>query len=536
MVSFSLFWNRDRPASQYDGENLLVILKLLINIQVLNLLDIQKISVYSLSLKQRPDHMKKKIICFIYLSFLLFSISCQNQSKVELILQKTETFIEQHPDSALVLLQQIPDAQHLKRKTYYQYYLLQIQAKDKSYKDITSDTLIYNIQKYYDNKKDIEKAALASFYCGRILQEQKKYKKALQIYLDAEKYLKQSNNINLKGLFQNSIGIIKYQQLLTDNAIGHFRQAEKHFHQAKNYRNEIVTNNLIGNCLLIQEKTDSAFNYYFKALNLADKHKFKREQAGIRESIGVAYREVKDWQRAKFFFEEAWIYSEDSLKKARLSYNMAHLYKQMQIYDSATFCLSRALKYLPPEKENYLTANIFKTWSSIEENNQNFQKALEKYKLYSKHLATILEENENSAILEIEGKYKYQLIENRNKQLMIERQRILLFSMSILLILIVLVLVVVRRSTQNERKLKEAEQKIYQMKELARNFNEKENSFRNILLRHFDILKKTALLEDSLREDEKKTGKQLLQKFNKVVYGEKKLDWNILYQTLNKGV
>ena len=71
------------------------------------------------------------------------------------------------------------------------------------------------------------------------------------------------------------------------------------------------------------------------------------------------------------------------------------------------------------------------------------------------------------------------------------------------------------------------------MKELARNYNDNEDSFRSILLRHFDILKKTALLEGYLNEEEKGKGKKLLRKFNEVVYGSKDLEWAVLYQTLD---
>lgn len=150
--------------------------------------------------------MKKVIHTLIYLSFLLqlLGVSCKKQHvEVEPILQKVETFVEQNPDSALVLLHEITDAQKLKKELYYQYFLLEIQAKYKSYKDITADTLIFSIRDYYNNKNDKEKAGLATFYCGRVFQEQKNYKKALQQFLDAEQYLEQSDNLNLKGLCQN---------------------------------------------------------------------------------------------------------------------------------------------------------------------------------------------------------------------------------------------------------------------------------------------------------------------------------------------
>lgn len=478
--------------------------------------------------------MKKGISILIYLGFLILSISCLNQSeRVVPILQKAETLVEQYPDSALVLLNEIPDAHKLKKSLYYRYYLLQIQAKDKSYKDITSDTLIFNIQKYYANKNDIEKAALATFYWGRVSQEQKKYEKALHTYLGAEQYLKQSKNINLKGLFRSSIGEVYYQQLLKDEAILHLKLAADYFHQAGNYRNEIGVTRITANSFLMQENVDSAFVYYFKALFLADKHELKREQLSVREGLGVAYREIGDWERSETYFREAWAFSSDSLHKARLSSNLARLFELQGKNDSTIYNLQKALSYLPQEQNNFLAANIYRTWSATEEKALDFQSALEKFKLYNKHLAQIISENKNSAILEIEAKYNFQLIENKNKQLLIERQRNLLLSLGLLLIFAMLILLFLNCAIRRERKLKEAEQKVLQMKEMARRYNEREDSFRNVLIRHFDILKKTALLEKYLREDERKKGEHLLRKFNEVVYGRKKMGWDLLYQTLN---
>ena len=55
-----------------------------------------------------------------------------------------------------------------------------------------------------------------------------------------------------------------------------------------------------------------------------------------------------------------------------------------------------------------------------------------------------------------------------------------------------------------------------------------------MLFQHFDIFKKIALLESHLIEEEKKQGRRLLKKVNDIVYNENSLDWNMLYDTLNK--
>jgi DNA-binding CsgD family transcriptional regulator len=89
------------------------------------------------------------------------------------------------------------------------------------------------------------------------------------------------------------------------------------------------------------------------------------------------------------------------------------------------------------------------------------------------------------------------------------------------------------QNIQNKKKLLETQHRAYQLKELARSFSHIESSFRNTLLEHFQIMKKVALLEEYLRDDEKKQGQHLIKIFNKIVYGQEKLDWDKLYQSMN---
>lgn len=135
--------------------------------------------------------------------------------------------------------------------------------------------------------------------------------------------------------------------------------------------------------------------------------------------------------------------------------------------------------------------------------------------------------------MEIQRKYDFQLLQNHNKQLRLDRQRILLFSSLAVLSAVILFLLVSWRSMQRKKEILEAEQKIYQLKELARSFDKKERSFRTTLLAHFDILKKAALLEAYMKEDDRKKGAYLIRKFNEIVYGQAKPDWNVLYRTMN---
>lgn len=480
--------------------------------------------------------MKKELTILIFLSTVILGISCQHQSKrVEPILQKAEQILDQSPDSALVVLDEITNAQKLKKTLYYQYYLLKIQAKYKSYEDISSDTLIFKIREYYKKKNKLDDAALAAFYGGRVYHEQNKYEKAMQQYLVAESDLGKSSNLNLKGLCKSAIGQVYYEQLLKREAIVYYKQAKEYFKRVENYKNEIIVTNQIGNCFLMDEKQDSAFFYYKQAHALAEEHKYRNQQASINISLGVAYERIKDWERAQLYYNEALILSDDSLDIARIYSNIAEMNQAQEKNDSAKYYLQQSLLFLPSEKFNLVTANIYKTWSAIEESESNYFEALAKYKLYNSHLANILTDNRNAAILEIEEKYNFQLVENKNKQLLIDTQRIILVSLVAILISVIIILAFYRRVAKREKELIEAEHKIMQLQKMADKFDENENSYRNVLISHFDLIKKAALVEKYLNEDERKKGQNLLSKFNQVVYGKKNLNWDLLFETLNKG-
>jgi len=45
----------------------------------------------------------------------------------------------------------------------------------------------------------------------------------------------------------------------------------------------------------------------------------------------------------------------------------------------------------------------------------------------------------------------------------------------------------------------------------------------------FGILRKTVLIESLLTETEQKSGRKLIKKFNNIVYGQDKMDWDKMY-------
>lgn len=73
-----------------------------------------------------------------------------------MIFAESESLLGTDPDSALSVLKTILYPEELSEKEYNRYALLKIQAKYKSYQDITSDSVILSVPDYYLKRKMIQ--------------------------------------------------------------------------------------------------------------------------------------------------------------------------------------------------------------------------------------------------------------------------------------------------------------------------------------------------------------------------------------------
>ncbi len=316
----------------------------------------------------------KKINYLIILIAFLFCISCRKKAnEVIPVLKQAEAIMEQNPDSALVLLNRISNVEKLNMALKNKHYLMLVEAKDKCYKDITSDTLIFKVRDYYLNFKDNDMIALSAFYCGRVLQAQKKYDDALLMYITHEAFFEQNKNYKLQGLYNSSIGSIYYWKLLCNKAIVHFQKAEVFFNKAKNIEYAVAMYSSIGNCFLIEGKTDSAFVNYKEALLLSDKYNLPKEKVRIYQNMGVAFNLINDSENSEKYLHEAFHYSTDSIEKSKILYNLSDLFIKKMNYDSATYYFNKSFAYLSNQSDNNFIAEMYRTWSNVEEKNKTLK-------------------------------------------------------------------------------------------------------------------------------------------------------------------
>ena len=111
--------------------------------------------------------MKKNIVFLLTLIHITL-ISCDGIGHKAIDFRKVEDFMPQHPDSALMLLEQIENKENLSRKDKAHYYLLLAEAQDKTFVKHETDSLITIATDYYEETDDLERKAKAWYYRGRI--------------------------------------------------------------------------------------------------------------------------------------------------------------------------------------------------------------------------------------------------------------------------------------------------------------------------------------------------------------------------------
>ena len=125
-------------------------------------------------------------ICHLLMLMLLllacFIVSCSNNKQQE-TLNRAETLMEAHPDSALALLNGIEKSELGSKEEQARYALLMSMALDKNYIDTTTfDVLQPAIDYYLDNGNAIDKLR-TYYYQGRIFQNQGDRDNALNSFI-----------------------------------------------------------------------------------------------------------------------------------------------------------------------------------------------------------------------------------------------------------------------------------------------------------------------------------------------------------------
>lgn len=158
--------------------------------------------------------------------FLLFGFillySCT--STLNSALAEISSIIEEHPDSALVMLQRIDCGDNYSDKVKAKYSLLYAMALDKNYIDICSDSIIQPALNYYSSRGIYDDRMKAYYYRGVVGRNKGDSEEAMHYYIMANGLVNKCKDYNAIGRLHNAImntyiGLYEYGEA--------FKSAEK---------------------------------------------------------------------------------------------------------------------------------------------------------------------------------------------------------------------------------------------------------------------------------------------------------------------
>lgn len=113
-------------------------------------------------------------------------------------LERVDSIIESHPDSAYVMLTAM-DRSAMSRKEAAKFSVLYSMALDKRYIDVASDSIICNAVKYYRHHGDADYKMRAYYYQGRVRQNAEDIDGAMESFVKAEHFGRKSDNLLMRG-------------------------------------------------------------------------------------------------------------------------------------------------------------------------------------------------------------------------------------------------------------------------------------------------------------------------------------------------
>lgn len=398
-----------------------------------------------------------KNIYKILLSFIwVYLVACTNHHTKTLLpeLAHAESIMYDHPDSALSLLESMPSPSDKYQNATWS--LLLVQARDKNYAKLTSDSLINVAYDYFIKKEDPNRKALVLNYEGRVNEDMGEVEKATEFYLRAADEVKKTEDYRLGYLIHSNLGMIYAYRGINVEGLSAFQKA--HELAKKSQDSFYIAFSLIylariyGN----MKQWDKSISSYKQAISISEKADNKKSLGTALSELGGIYRAIGKYEMALTCLKRVENEKLDNERTIRQTYlGLGDTYRYLNKYDSASFYLNKAL----------ITDNIYTKRSAyqylylIHKDMHNYEKAIEYNENYWQCRDSVDQINRSHIVAEIQAKYDHEKLKNEKMILELEKIQLLKSSLLILslslLAIVVLVYIYQRRLLTKERTIQE---------------------------------------------------------------------------------
>lgn len=214
-------------------------------------------------------HLFRHLALLSFIILLAAACGATSRRHITATMDDVESYINEHPDSALAVLEGVDSAALTTRALRARYSLLHVMALDKCYKDITTRDLLDPAAAWYEYHGTADEKMKTLFYQGRIAQDRKDQNSAAVYFARAEEYASRVKDKHALGLLYLSEASVYNAAYNTDKEI--------------EYREKALC--------VFKQSHDSV---YYPALG----------------SLGFVYHSRKEWQKADSLYRIAIAHSE----------------------------------------------------------------------------------------------------------------------------------------------------------------------------------------------------------------------------------
>lgn len=386
-------------------------------------------------------------------------------------LERAERVVSTYPDSALTILEDPLFKEITTPKLKALHSLLYSMALDKSYVDISSDSIIRYAVNYYSKRSNKLRKAQSYYYLGTVFYNAGEITKAAENYLRAKEAATNAGNSYLHGQICNTLGIIYYKQNLFEEAAELYKESGKLFKSAgynDKYANAL---SYAAKSYDLAGKTISAEKYYRVAIDIYKECNDKKRIITTVSSLADIFLDNNRIDSVIVLLNNLYmVYSNGSIPLRNYPIWSKIFYLQAN-YDSSKYYATKYLKMANADNES--KAGTLQLLYDISVKQGNYKEALKWNEEYTKLKNRLYKEKEENHIKEIEAKYTrdtlsetYHALQKRHKRHTI----ISSIAYTILIIISIAITAVSRRIVKKIVRKRDSDIKFY--KELVRTLQE----------------------------------------------------------------
>ena len=238
----------------------------------------------------------KHIVLYIIIGITL--LSCTERQEYVDRLEQAKSLLDEHPDSALQMLDSLSiHEQDFSKSFRMKYQLLKLQAQNKAFVDFTSDSSAKDLVNYYDRNGNANEKMMSHYLLGCVYRDLGEAPKAVDSYLEAINKADTTKSdcdfYTLSAAYAQMAGLF-HKQLLLTNEIEALDKASHFCLLAKDTLFSITYKDKIAGIYILLNKKDSAETLLKEVQRQYKQHHYIQEALRSSTKLLFLYVENKD--------------------------------------------------------------------------------------------------------------------------------------------------------------------------------------------------------------------------------------------------